>query len=114
MPFDRWTAHNFRVLMADPEGFAKVYGMALGSLGLHLGLTHFVDITHLPSGRKIAGFRTLGGAVAFVEELYYKFPWATERFQEANPRWSMAQASDVRDLIAKHREHEEIPVRESI
>lgn len=114
MPFDRWTAHKFRVLMADPEGFAKVYGLALGSLALHIGLTHWVDVSHLPSGRKLATFRTLGGAVAFVEDCHYKLPWSVETWQLAEPQLSLSQAAQVRDLIAKHRESEELPTRESL
>lgn len=114
MPIDRWTPLNFRVLMADPEGYAKVQGIALGSLGLHIGLTHWVDVTHLLSGRKLAGFRTLGGAASFVEELYYSLIFTTEAFQKVEPQLSITEAGRIRDLIAKHRELEELPQRESL
>lgn len=112
--WDRWSPRNYRVLMADPEGYAKVCGIALGDLACHIGLTHFVDVTHLATGRKLASMRTLGGAVAFVEDLYYNCPWATDKFAEAEPRLTLAQAGVVRDLIAKHREAEQLPTRESL
>lgn len=43
--------------------------------GLHVGITHFVDVTHLGTGLKLGAFRSLGAAMEFVEQIKPLHNW---------------------------------------
>lgn len=79
----QWRRARFDIMMADPVGRVRVDGVVLDELpdlGMHIGVTHFVDVTHVPSGLRIAGFSTLGGAMEFVHRIAYLRAWHEETF----------------------------------
>jgi hypothetical protein len=68
---------QFNILMGEPEGLVVVDGIVAAELGLHIGVTYQVDVTHVPSGKRIGGFDTLGAALEFVERVAYIRDWST-------------------------------------
>ncbi len=76
-----WTRTHYKLTMVRPSGRVKVDGITLKAcpfLGLHLGQTGLIDVTHLPSGRRIADFRTLGAAMEYVTKIAPLTDWSTE------------------------------------
>lgn len=65
----------------DTGRTAQVDGLILGDLGIHIGLTHFADVTHLPTGRRVSGFRTLGGALEFAQRVQCMVAWGRTPFE---------------------------------
>lgn len=115
--FEHWRRATFRVAMNDVavlgngtphDGFVEVDGIVMSplhdvqgeghaepELGLHVGLTHMVDCTHLASGKRIGSFETLGAAMEFVNRLAYVANWR-------NPaeRITAGEAKALSDLYA--------------
>lgn len=82
----QWTRRKFNIAMdhlttlgnGEVSGLVEVDGIVLNDnheLGLHVGLTHMVDVTHLPSGKRIGGFDTLGAAMEFAHRIAYLRDW---------------------------------------
>jgi hypothetical protein len=72
----QWRRSPYVIAMNDGQ-MAKVDGMVLGDgqIGIHVGVTHFVDVTHTVSGFKLAGFQTLGAAVEYAERIAHFRDW---------------------------------------
>jgi hypothetical protein len=64
-------------------------------LGIHTGVSHEVDVTHLATGRRVAGFPSLGAALAFVDKIVYFVDWSRTPF-ELSPAETLA----IRDCIS--------------
>jgi hypothetical protein len=75
-----WKRAKFRIRLTNPEGWAEVDGVtsaACPHLGLHLSQSGLgvIDVTHIPTGRRIADFRTLGAAMEYVTEIIPLATW---------------------------------------
>jgi hypothetical protein len=83
----QWTRMTYRIAMDHlaqlsngPEysGLVEVDGIVHNDeheIGLHIGTTNQVDVTHLPTGKRIGGFDTLGAAMEFVHRVAYLRDW---------------------------------------
>jgi hypothetical protein len=77
-----WQRQAFAIAMdhddADVPPTVLVDGIVMSDqpdLGLHVGVTHFIDVTHIPTGKRIGGFVTLGGAMEFTHRIAYLRDW---------------------------------------
>jgi hypothetical protein len=69
----------------ETSGKVRVDGIVLNEnreLGLHIGLTQQVDVTHIPSGKRIGGFDTLGAAMEFAHRIAYLRDWKDDQITE--------------------------------
>lgn len=77
-----WRRCAFRLDMGKDHP-AEVDGIVLDTptvtpcpvIGIHFGTTHSVDVTHVPSGLRIAGFTSLGAAMEFAVRVAYLVDW---------------------------------------
>lgn len=79
-----WKRHSFAIAMED--GKVRVDGITIGErqeIGLHFGVTAKIDATHIPSGKKIGSFDTLGAAVEFAHRVVNLRDWANDRITGA-------------------------------
>jgi hypothetical protein len=85
----QWTRMAYNIAMdslttlgnGDASGWVRVDGIVLNDnheLGLHIGVTHQVDVTHVPSGKRIGSFDTLGAAMEFAHRIVYLRDWSTD------------------------------------
>jgi hypothetical protein len=71
----------FGLRMFNPDGVVQVDGLVFGTaIGVHIGVTHHVDVTHLSSGLRIASFDTLGAAVEFAVRALHIVEWGKQPF----------------------------------
>lgn len=66
-----WERSQFLIVM-EGGSYVRVDGMVLSGtphLGVHIGTTHYVDVTHIPSGRCVARLLTLGAAIEYVHRV---------------------------------------------
>jgi hypothetical protein len=76
-----WRRGSYRIRKSDRDLMpAEVDGIVLQAdgeicLGMHVGMTHDVDVTHIPSGKRVGHFRTLGAAMEFVHRIAYLTDW---------------------------------------
>jgi hypothetical protein len=72
----QWRRAPFVIAMKNGI-MVKVDGMILGDghIGVHIGVTHFVDVTHILSGLQLARFKTLGAAVEYAERIGHFRDW---------------------------------------
>lgn len=77
-----WKRTMFQITMDFPDGShgkVEVDGITMSEqpdIGLHVGQTHFIDATHIPTGKRIGQFQTLGAAVEFVHRIAHILPWS--------------------------------------
>jgi hypothetical protein len=93
-----WVRRPYQIKMHDPSGVIEVDGIVCAdapSLGVHLGISHDVDVTHIPTGARIAHFETLGGALEFVARIASLRDWATLRGELPE-----AEVKAVREVLA--------------
>lgn len=76
-----WRRATYKIRKSDRDLMpAEVDGIVLNAdgetcLGIHVGVTHTVDVTHLPSGKRVGHFYTLGAAMEFVHRIAYLTDW---------------------------------------
>jgi hypothetical protein len=90
----QWTRKAYTIVMdhlatlnngGESSGQVQVDGIVLNEnheLGLHIGITHQVDVTHIPSGKRIGGFDTLGAAMEFAHRIAYLRNWSNADITE--------------------------------
>lgn len=74
----QWSRLEYLITMNEPSGCARVDGICFNgtsSLGLHTDHNGRVVVTHIPSGKQLCAFRTLGAATEFVERIYPLTDW---------------------------------------
>lgn len=72
-----WSAARFNILLANTLTFKEVDGIRLEEalLGVHVDDMERAHVTHIPSGKRLHGFKTLGQAVRFAESIKVLYPW---------------------------------------
>lgn len=72
-----WMARRFRIALE--KGWCEVDGMCWNphNLGIHIWSNNSVavDVTHIPTGKRLASFASLGAAMNFVESIDDLFDW---------------------------------------
>lgn len=65
-----WTRQSFLILTRlhrdQSLAHVSVDGMVRGMVGIHVRETSAIDVTHLPTGRRIATFTNLGACFEFA------------------------------------------------
>jgi hypothetical protein len=86
----QWTRKTYLIIMGEmltlgnqrpQDGWVQVDGIVLSDspeLGLHVGVTQQIDVTHIPTGKRIGGFDTLGAAMEFAHRVAYLRDWSTD------------------------------------
>lgn len=71
-----WEPHRYRIAM-QPNGWCEVDGMRWQphNLGVHIWTNGTVDVTHIPSGKRLASFPSLGAAMGFAESIDDLYDW---------------------------------------
>lgn len=74
-----WERARYRLSMADATARPlEVDGITMVEapwIGLHIGPAASVDVTHVPSGKRIGGFASLGSALEFAARIAYLLEW---------------------------------------
>lgn len=72
-----WTRRFYQIKVDNPNGTVEVDGMVFGSapLGLHFRDMYGIDVTHVPSGKRIAKLTSLGAALEFVHRIARLTDW---------------------------------------
>lgn len=74
-----WERQTYSLALSDgPEARVSVDGIAMKEvpwIGLHVGSTASIDVTHIPSGKRIGGFASLGSALEFAARIAYLLDW---------------------------------------
>jgi len=101
-----WERRAF-VLTLD-TGLVTVDGIAIAGehIGIHIGVTHWVDVTHIPTGRKLAAFQTLGAAMELAHRIVYLRDWSSATLQ-----LSSEEVKRITDLIVAVKATEHMPHR---
>jgi len=78
-----WQRMGYAIVVDDYRGVVskiEVDGIVMGGvpLGLHFRDLYGIDVTHIPSGKRIAKLPTLGGAMEFVHQVALLCDWSTE------------------------------------
>lgn len=75
-----WQRKSFEIVLDDYRGQVLrvgVDGIVMGGvpLGLHFRDLYGIDVTHIPSGKRLAKLPTLGGAMDFVHQVAALCDW---------------------------------------
>lgn len=75
-----WVRAQFNILthhITEAEQWHTVDGIKhpTAPLGIHFNGRQTCDVTHLPSGRRIRGFPSLGAAISFTERVATIADW---------------------------------------
>src|SRR3954471_14123149 len=72
-----WQRRQFEIVVDNPHGFVSVDGICLASvpIGLHFRDMYGIDVTHMPSGKRIGKLTSLGGAMEFVHRIAFVCDW---------------------------------------
>jgi hypothetical protein len=75
-----WVRKSYEIVVDQPEGKVLVDGIALGTvpLGLHFRNTDYIDVTHIPSGKRVWHFTSLGAALDFTQRVAHMVLWGRE------------------------------------
>jgi hypothetical protein len=98
-----WNRRTFRIHSANARDGAlelvPVDGIVLGKapwFGIHIRGHEHADVTHVPTGRRIASFSTLGAALEYAETIV---PWTNWRSE--NVEISPACLAEMQALATK-------------
>lgn len=72
-----WIPARFNITLRDPDGTCEVDGMkhVPALLGIHITVSGTADVTHIPTGKRLGSFGSLGAAVEFVEVVKDLYAW---------------------------------------
>jgi hypothetical protein len=48
-----------------------------GHIGIHLRSPDWMDVTHIPSGRRLSYFKSVGAALSFAEQVHTMHDWSS-------------------------------------
>jgi hypothetical protein len=72
-----WQRRQFEIAVDNPHGRVSVDGICLASvpIGLHFRDMYGIDVTHLPSGKRLGKLTSLGAAMEFVHRVAFLCDW---------------------------------------
>jgi hypothetical protein len=106
-----WHRQVYRIVIEDDVGSkaVQVDGIVMADtpdIGLHMGSTHYVDVTHIPTGRRIGSFATLGAGMEFVHRIAYLRDWGKrdlviteEEAKHIRELWAAVSATEQKPFV---------------
>lgn len=72
-----WQPAKYDIALAHVDQPREVYGIrhAEWLLGIHVNDAGWSDVTHIPTGQRIATFKALGSALAFTSDIAPVYNW---------------------------------------
>lgn len=97
-----WTRARFEIRMQEPDSWVEVDGMRWNphNLGVHVWTTGAADVTHIPSGKRLGSFSSLGAAMDFAQVIDDLYDWNLSTLKDL--------PADVERLIRGHAKSQQV------